>query len=99
MLKLTLKMLQCVLLGSLLFMGACSVEGVATVPVEPGGEVVGVSPWPGGVWIGGEWGWNGPNHRYDWHGGHWAHAHHGTWQRGNWQQGRHGNTWKRGQWR
>jgi len=98
MIKLTLKMLQCAAICTMLFMTACSVEGVATIPAEPGETAIGVSPWPGGVWIAGEWNWNGAQRRYDWQQGYWEHAHRGTWQRGHWQQGRHGNKWQHGRW-
>ncbi len=40
-------------------------------PAAPYPEVVGVAPFPGAIWIGGYWGWNGGRHV--WIGGRWEH--------------------------
>ena len=37
-------------------------ETVMVAPPPPQGEVIGVAPYPGQVWIGGYWGWNGGRH-------------------------------------
>lgn len=42
---------------------------VEVAPPAPPYEVVGVAPFPGAIWIGGYWGWNG--HRHVWSPGRW----------------------------
>jgi hypothetical protein len=44
-------------------------EVVTVAPPAPQGEVVGVAPGPGFIWIGGFWNWIGGRHV--WVGGHW----------------------------
>ena len=62
---------------------SCDVGYTATIPAGDPDVVVGVAPWPDGVWIGGEWGWRGG--RYERIGGHWEHARRGqTWHGGSW---------------
>ena len=64
---------------------------VMVAPPPPQGEIVGVAPYPGAVWIGGYWGWGGGRH---------------TWVPGRWTAPRPGygyvpHSWSRsgGSWR
>ncbi|MGA2690771.1 MAG: hypothetical protein ABSF76_00265 [Opitutaceae bacterium] len=70
-------------------------------PPPPRREVIiGVSPGPGFVWIGGYWD-GGPGH-YAWVGGRWAsppHGH-GRWNPPHWDKGRDGHYHQtKGEWR
>jgi hypothetical protein len=76
-------------------------NGGVVAPVEPPApyaETYGVAPFPGALWIGGYWGWEGGRHV--WTPGRWEHPRPGyhwvprTWTRqGNgWHQ--HGGHWE-----
>jgi hypothetical protein len=78
----------------------CAEEGayvtVAPPPVQA--EVVGVAPYPGAVWIGGYWGWEGGRHM--WHGGYWTRGRPGyVWQPHRWEPRGGGYVYFRGGWR
>lgn len=85
-------------LAGSLFMSACSGSYyVATQPVEPVYEQP-ASPYPGAVWIDGEWTWSGGNYVYV--RGHWDRPRPGhVWVRGSWEHTNHGYRWRRGYWR
>lgn len=51
---------------------------VAVAPPPPQGEIVGVAPVAGQIWIGGYWGWNGGRH---------------VWVPGRWDAPRPGYGW------
>ena len=55
--------------------------GVAPPPIQ--GEVIGVAPFPGYLWIGGYWGWSGGRH---------------VWNRGRWSSPREGHRWEAHRW-
>ena len=56
---------------------------VDVAPPAPYVEVVPVIPYPGAIWIGGYWGWNGGSHH---------------WQPGRWDRGRPGYNWRPHAW-
>ncbi|PWB41305.1 MAG: hypothetical protein C3F19_06610 [Rhodocyclales bacterium] len=58
-------------------------EPVMVAPPPPRVEVITVAPYPGYVWIGGYWGWNGR-------------AHH--WVPGRWEAPRPGHYWEPHRW-
>ena len=56
---------------------------VDVAPPAPYVEVVPVIPYPGAIWIGGYWGWNGGRHH---------------WEPGRWDRGRPGYNWRPHAW-
>jgi hypothetical protein len=56
---------------------------VAVAPPAPIVETYGVAPYPGAVWIGGYWGWEGGRH---------------VWRRGYWEHPRSGYYWAPHHW-
>jgi hypothetical protein len=62
-------------------------------------EVVGVAPFEGAVWIGGNWNYYG--HGWHWTRGRWGHPpHHGAvWVGGRYEHGPHGYMYYGGHWR
>ncbi|HEY4155631.1 MAG TPA: hypothetical protein VGM24_09385 [Puia sp.] len=82
--------------GSLLALGGCSTEVVATRPHD----VVysrPVSPGPDYVWVTGDWVWAGGSYR--WREGRWARRRSGyQWHEGYWENHNHGWRWRRGHW-
>jgi hypothetical protein len=75
--------------------------GVEAPPPPPRQEViVGVSPGPGFVWIGGYW--DGSPGHYTWVGGHWDRPPHGNsqWYAPHWDRDKDGHYHQtRGEWR
>ena len=70
---------------------------VSAYPADPV-YVRPVQPYPGYVWIDGDWYWSGG--RYNYRHGYWAAPRSGyTWHGGNWQHRGNGYTWHRGGWR
>jgi hypothetical protein len=59
--------------------------------------IVGVNPYPDGVWINGYWGWGGG--RWVWRGGYWDHGHGRVWVRDGWERGPRGYVHVRGHFR
>jgi hypothetical protein len=86
------------LLAGSLFMASCA--GEYYVSDQPA-DVVYVrpaAPYPGAVWIEGDWIWSGG--RYVHVNGHWARPRAGrVWVTGNWHRGPRGYAWHRGYWR
>jgi hypothetical protein len=71
---------------------------VMSPPPPPIEEVQTVVPWPGAVWLGGSWHWNGA--RYVWISGRWSAQPPGyTWNRAHWDS-RPNNQWvhRQGSW-
>ncbi len=61
-------------------------------------EVIGVTPRPGVVWIGGYWRWSSGN--YIWVTGRWVRGRPGrAWVPGSWEQRGRNWRWRRGYWR
>ncbi len=58
-------------------------EPVMVAPPPPRVEIVGVAPYPGYIWIGGYWGWQGGRH---------------AWVPGRWEAPRHGHHYVPHQW-
>jgi len=84
-------------LAGFLFLSSCAgTYYVTSQPVEPVYEQ-GVAPYPGAIWIGGEWTWSGGTYVYV--RGHWEHPRPGhVWVRGSWERGSRGYRWHRGHW-
>ena len=53
-------------------------DTVLVAPPPPRGEIIGVAPAPGYVWLNGYWGWSGGRHQ---------------WVGGRWEPGRPGHYW------
>jgi hypothetical protein len=71
---------------------------IVTTRLTPPFTVRPFSPGIGGVWIEGEWFWNGRN--YDWRNGYWSHPINGyRWVPGNWKSRSSGWYWHTGHWR
>ena len=96
-----------ILLASVLLGGALSACVVApepgygvvaySAPPAPQYEVVGVAPYPGAIWIGGSWFWEGG--RYGWHQGYWERPRPGyRWAPHRWYRDRNGWREERGHW-
>ncbi len=85
------------LAGSLFLSSCAGSYYVSDQPVEPVYEQ-GVAPYPGAVWIGGEWGWVGG--RYVYTRGYWSRPRPGhVYMRGSWYHSGRGYAWRRGHWR
>lgn len=86
------------ILGSLLFMTSCTGSYyVISRPTEPFYQRP-VAPYPGAVWVDGDWVWSGGSYVYV-H-GHWARPRRGrVWVRGRWEHSDRGYHWHRGHWR
>lgn len=67
------------------------VEPVLVAPPPPRVEVVSVAPYPGYIWIGGYWTWQGRGHQ--WMPGHWEAPRAGyRWEPHRWEQ--QGREWR-----
>ena len=89
---------------AVLTLGGCLVVGpdydggvVALAPPVPQVEVVGVAPYPGYLWFGGYWHWEGGRHV--WVGGHWGPPRAGyRWVPHTWEHAGGGWRLRRGHW-
>jgi len=85
------------LAGSLFLSSCAGSYYVYDQPVEPVYERP-VMPYPGALWIDGEWNWIGG--RYVYTRGYWARPRSGrVYERGGWVRGPRGYAWHRGHWR
>lgn len=79
------------------FTGCAGSYYVAERPVEPV-YTRPVAPYPGAVWVSGEWSWR--NGRYVYTNGYWARPRNNrVWVSGSWERGGNGYYWRRGHWR
>lgn len=70
---------------------------VMVEPPAPRVEVVGVAPYPGYIWLGGYWRWNG--NRHEWIEGHWQAPRPGyRWAPHHWVHERNGWYLSEGHW-
>ena len=68
-------------------------EAVAVAPPPVQIEAYGVAPFPGAIWIGGNWGWSGGRHV--WSPGRWSAPRQGyRWEPHRWEQGGRGGGWR-----
>lgn len=72
-------------------------ETVYQAPPPVQYEAVGVAPYPGYFWIGGNWFWEGGG--YAWHGGHWERPREGyRWEPRRWEHSGRGWHAREGRW-
>ena len=90
------KLLESVLIASMILFTACSGEYVVSRPAD----VNYVRPDPPGpeyIWIDGDWIWEGGV--YHWHEGHWdKRVPNREWRAGHWKEHKGGWRWNKGRW-
>ena len=87
-----------ILAASATLMTGCAVRGGIVIRERPA-EVVyerPAPPFPGAIWIPGEWEWRGDHYvRIN---GHWERPSNRVWVEGHWREVPGGYTWVRGHW-
>ncbi|OCX53842.1 hypothetical protein BEL04_06035 [Mucilaginibacter sp. PPCGB 2223] len=92
----TISKLCIIIAASASMLAGCAGEYIVRErPVEPVYERP-VAPYPGAVWISGEWVWRGDH--YERMRGHWERPRSRVWVEGHWRETPGGYVWVRGHW-